>query len=204
MKYSRPPPARDEQQAEHRPERQRPAAGGERLHEDRQAEHDHRGRQHERRRAVQAAAGRGGSGTVGSLSMITRHGRSARTVSTVLPNSVVPVRGGSGMTSAWARISRASSTISRPLPPGRTRSTWPLTRRPPCSRACSMTARAAISSSGSAASSGDACGTVIEHEHVDPAALAAGELRRGGDRRRRVVAGVERDEHRLVLGLVLR
>ena len=30
--------------------------------------------------------------------MITRHGRSASTVSTVLPNSVVPTRGGSGMT----------------------------------------------------------------------------------------------------------
>ena len=40
-----------------------------------------------------------------SDSMITRQGRSARTVSSVLPNSACRVRGGSGSTIARARIS---------------------------------------------------------------------------------------------------
>ena len=44
--------------------------------------------------------------------MITRHGRSDSTVSSVLPNSVLPPRGGIGMTIACARISFASCTIT--------------------------------------------------------------------------------------------
>ena len=53
--------------------------------------------------------------------MITRQGRSASTVSSDFPNSDLPVRrGGSGITIARAWMSFASSTIRRPLPPGRT------------------------------------------------------------------------------------
>ncbi len=93
--------------------------------------------------------------------MITRAGRSARTVSTVLPNVVVPVRGGSGSTIARARISFASSTMTRPACPARTLVHRPLTRRPTWTLACSMIPCAAISWSGSCASMGDELGTVI-------------------------------------------
>ena len=51
--------------------------------------------------------------------MITRHGRSASTVSSVLPNSDAPLmRCGSGITIAAARMSVASSMIRRPAWPG--------------------------------------------------------------------------------------
>ena len=63
--------------------------------------------------------------------MITRHGRSASTVSSVLPNSDAPLtRSGSGITIAAARMSTASSMIRRPAWPLRTRSVWPETRAP--------------------------------------------------------------------------
>ena len=51
----------------------------------------------------------------GTDSMITRHGRSVRTVSSVLPNSEAPAtRRGSGITIAAARMSVASSMMRRP------------------------------------------------------------------------------------------
>jgi len=81
----------------------------------------------------------------GSAWMMTRHGRSASTVSTVLLNTVAPLRAGKGMTIAFAPISIASSTISRPAPPARIFSQCPVTRRPPWSLACSMMAWAASS-----------------------------------------------------------
>ena len=127
-------------------------------------------------RRAPAAAGCGGD------SMITRHGRSASTVSSVLPNTDAPAtRRGSAITTAAARMSCASSMIRRPAWPARTFSQCPDTRPPPCSLACSM-----IESGG---------GLGVGHrgvdlqrvrdgdrdEHVDPAALARGELDRGGD-----------------------
>ena len=94
--------------------------------------------------------------------MITRHGRSLSTVSRVLPNSDLPVRrGGSDITSARAWISRASSTIRRPAWFGRTFSQWPVTRRPPRTRAESMSDAARASCSGIEASIGEPLGTVI-------------------------------------------
>ena len=66
------------------------------------------------------------------------------------------------MTIARARISLASSTISRPAWPARTFSTWPVTRRPPMSFACSMIASASRSRSGIRASIGDEDGTTID------------------------------------------
>ena len=81
--------------------------------------------------------------------MITRHGRSASTVSSVLPNSDAPsTRRGSGMTIAAARISTASSTIRRARLAGADRSQWPDTRRPPATLASSMTLRALASCVG--------------------------------------------------------
>src|SRR5918992_1395698 len=95
-------------------------------------------------------------------SMITRHGRSASTVSSVFPNSDIPaLRGGRDITTARARISLASSTIRRPACPGRTFSQWPVTRRPPLIRAVSMIVAARASSSGVWASIGALGGTVI-------------------------------------------
>ena len=94
-------------------------------------------------------------------SMITRHGRSASTVSTVRPNSDEPARrSGSGMTMAAAWISSASLTIRRPAPPARTFSTWPVTRRPPRTRAWSTASWALDSASGMEASIGALAGTV--------------------------------------------
>ena len=51
--------------------------------------------------------------------------------------------------------------IRRPAWPARTRSTWPETRAPAWTRACSMIDCAAASSSGIGASIGSAFGTVI-------------------------------------------
>ena len=59
----------------------------------------------------------------------------------------------------------------------------PLTRRPPCSLACSMMACAASSCSGRSASIGDDVRHGDRHEDVDAAAPAGGELR-GGRRSR--------------------
>ena len=76
--------------------------------------------------------------------MITRHGRSASTVSSVLPNSDAPsIRRGSGITIAAARMSPASSMIRRPAWPARIFSWWPDTRRPPWILACSIAESAA-------------------------------------------------------------
>ena len=55
---------------------------------------------------------------------------------------------------------RASRTIRRPAPPARTRSTWPVTRRPPRTRAWSTASCALASASGMAASMGALAGTV--------------------------------------------
>ena len=91
--------------------------------------------------------------------MITRAGRSWSTVSSVRPKIEAPVRlGGSGMTMARARISLASSTIRRPACPGRTFSQWPVTRRPPSTRAESITDAAFASCSGMLASIGEFAG----------------------------------------------
>ena len=81
---------------------------------------------------VSIAARRCAREASGADSMITRHGRSASTVSSVLPNSDAPsIRRGSGITIAAARMSPASSMIRRPAWPARIFSTWPETRRPP-------------------------------------------------------------------------
>ncbi len=89
--------------------------------------------------------------------MITLHGRSASTVSSVLPKIDEPVRGGgSAITTAAAWISFASSTIRRPASPARTFSKWPLTRRRPRRRAASIAACALASASGMTASIGAA------------------------------------------------
>jgi hypothetical protein len=58
-------------------------------------------------------------------------------------------------------MSLASSTILRPACPGRTFSQWPVTRRPPRTRAESMMLSARASSSGMAASIGALGGTAI-------------------------------------------
>ena len=50
--------------------------------------------------------------------------------------------------------------IRRPAWPERTRSTWPDTRAPACTRACSISDCAAASCSGIGASIGSALGTV--------------------------------------------
>ena len=86
--------------------------------------------------------------------------------------------------------------------PARTFSQCPVTRRPPCSRACSMIVCAACSCSGIAALIGDRGRDDDRDQHVDPAPAPRGDLDGGRDGARRVVRGVERDEHRLVLGLV--
>ena len=57
-------------------------------------------------------------------------------------------------------MSMASSMIRRPAWPERTRSMWPDTRAPACTRACSMIDCAAASCSGIGASIGSALGTV--------------------------------------------
>ena len=94
--------------------------------------------------------------------MITRQGRSASTVSIVLPNTEVPaIRCGSAITTAVARMSCASSMIRRPAWPARTFSQCPETRPPPCSLACSMIVSAADSASDIGASIGSALGTMI-------------------------------------------
>ena len=96
----------------------------------------------------------------------------------------------------------ASSMIRRPAWPERTRSTWPDTRAPAC------TPRLLDQRLGGRdrlrhrrvdlqrARHGD------DREHVDPAAAARRELGRGGDHGL-VVAVAQRDEHRVVLGLVI-
>ena len=94
--------------------------------------------------------------------MITRQGRSLRTVSRVLPKMDAPARlGGNDITMARARISRASSTIRRPASPGRTFSQCPVTLRPPRTLAASIAACASASGSGISASIGEFAGTVI-------------------------------------------
>ena len=161
--------------------------------------------------SVRATAGRRGASAAGRRrrgrvdSMITRQGRSASTVSSVLPNSAPPVRGAAAASRSRARASRAPPRRSaRPACPARTFSQCPVTRRPPCSRACSMIAWAAASCSGSAASIGDEAGTAIVTSTWMPAPAARGELApRSRSRPASKCAGLERDEHRLVLGLVL-
>ena len=109
--------------------------------------------------------------------MITRHGRSASTVSSVLPNSEAPLtRRGSGITIAAARMSIASSMIRRPAWPERTRSTCPDTRAPACTRACSISDSAAASASGIGASIGSALGTVTSASTWIPRRLRAASL----------------------------
>src|SRR3954454_15746960 len=153
-----------EQQPDEDAERDRPALR-ERPHDDRQTDHDHRRRQdqgddpHTRLAFIVARRlARVGSG---ADSMITRHGRSASTVSSVLPNSDAPsTRRGSGITIAAARMSAASSTIRRPAWPARIFSTWPDTRLPPWILPCSITESAPASASLIVASIGSAFGTV--------------------------------------------
>ena len=109
--------------------------------------------------------------------MITRHGRSASTVSIVLPNTDVPaMRRGSVMTTAAARMSCASSMIRRPAWPARTFSQCPETRPPPCSLACSMIESAAASASGIGASICSEFGTVIVTSTWIPRRLRAASL----------------------------
>ena len=106
------------------------------------------------------------------------------------------------MTIARARSSRASSTIRRPACPARTFSQCPVTRRPPCRRACSISACAAASCSGIDGVDRRRGGDDDRDEDVDPAAPAGGHPHRGRDGARRVGPRVQRDEHRVVLGLV--
>ena len=94
--------------------------------------------------------------------MMTRVGRSARTVSSVRPKSdPAGRRVGADITIARARIARASSTMRRPASPGLTFSQWPVTRLPPITRAESIVDEAIASSSGIAAPMGAVVGTVI-------------------------------------------
>ena len=65
------------------------------------------------------------------------------------------------MTIARALMSRASCTMRRPCSPARTFSQWPVTRRPPITRAESIISWARASCSGSGASIGALAGTVI-------------------------------------------
>src|SRR6185503_17599061 len=141
----------------HHAEGQRSAAVPDRRGHHREAE------QHDDR--AEGPAGR----EVGTLhstaldeSMITRAGRSLSTVSSVRPKSEAPVRrGGSGMTIARARMSLASSTTRLPAWPGLTFSQCPVTRRPPRTRAESITDAAFASCSGMEALIGAFGGTVI-------------------------------------------
>ena len=136
--------------------------------------------------------------------MITRHGRSVSTVSSVLPNTDVPaIRRGSGITIAAARMSVASSMIRRPACPARIFSVWPETRRPPWIRACSITESAAASSSGIVRVDRQRVRHGDHGQHVDAAALARGELDRGRHHVLVVAAVDERDEHGVVLRLVV-
>ena len=80
------------------------------------------------------------------------------------------------MTIAAARMSLASSTIRRPAWPARIRSRWPDTRRPPCTRACSMTDWARASASSIGAEIGSALGTVTSDTTWIPRRLRAASL----------------------------
>ena len=130
--------------------------------------------------AFMSPPGSGGCGASpsGTDSMITRHGRSVSTVSSVLPNSDAPsTRRGSGITIAAARMSTASSTIRRPAWPARTRSTCPETRPPPATFASSMIDCALSSCSGIGASISIEFGTVIVTSTWMPRRLRAASLR---------------------------
>ncbi len=94
-----------------------------------------------------------------------------------MPNSEAPsTRRGSASTIAAARMSIASSTIRRPAWPGRIRSTWPETRRPPWTRACSITDCASASASRIGASIGSEYGTVTNETTCMPRRLRAASL----------------------------
>ena len=126
-----PRPASANSDAEHHAERQRAAAPGQgadhHRHAD-QAQQQRSGPGGGVQGAVHVADPRPPSGPSDFLSMpsdesrITRHGRSASTVSSVRPNSERPGAAlrGSGITIAAAWISCASLTIRRPAPPART------------------------------------------------------------------------------------
>src|SRR3954449_9719781 len=90
-----------------------------------------RGAGYDRYPAAAIAASTPGPPFSGVDSMMTRHGRSERTVSSVRSKSVAPARGTSVMTIARARISRASSTSARPACPARTFSPCPARPAPP-------------------------------------------------------------------------
>ena len=115
----------------------------------------------------------------GDDSMITRQGRSASTVSSVLPNT----RAAAGAPRQRhddrlrAHLLAPRRRSGAPPRPARTFSQWPETRRPPCTLACSMTAWAASSCSGSSASIGLALRHRDRHQHVDPAAAPGGQPR---------------------------
>ncbi len=135
---------------------------------------------------------------------MTRQGRSVRTVSSVLPNNDVPARrGGSDITTARARISRASSTIRRPAPPGA--NLLPVPGHSPAAADAGGVdqrgrARLLIGQRG-------VDRRVRRHrdrdQHVDAAPATGGEAHGGRDRLGREVAVLERHQHRLVLDLVL-
>ena len=136
-------------------------------------------------------------------SITTRHGRSASTVSSVLPNSEAPsTRRGSASTIAAARMSIASSTIRRPAWPGRIRSTWPETRRPPWTRACSITDWAAASASRHRRVDRQRVRHGHERDDVHAAPLAGRELGRGRHHVLVVAVG-DRHQHGVVLRLVV-
>ncbi len=78
-------------------------------------------------------------------------------------------------TIAAALIARASSAIAWPAWPGRTRSTWPVTRRPPISFACSILLCASLSSRLERRVERQVGGDRDQREDVDPAAAARGE-----------------------------
>ena len=150
--HSRPAPAATNSTPKHDPDGEHAAARGHGAHDHRDADDEHRGRQdlgappvdlarggHQAPvRAPATAAWRGYGASPFSWApsdwMITRHGRSASTVSTVLPNSDPPVRGGQRHDDrparAWPAPRRRSGARACPA---RTFSQWPLTRRPPWS-----------------------------------------------------------------------
>ena len=107
------------------------------------------------------------------------------------------------MTSALAFSSRASSAIECPAWFGRTRWTWPLTRRPPISLACSIFDCACLLLLAERRVERQVAGHDDHGDHVDGAAALGGQLDRGdhGLLGERLVV-LEGDQDALVLDLL--
>ena len=155
--------------------------------------------------AARSSALRRAFSGAGADSMITRHGRSASTVSSVLPNSDAPLTR-SRQRHHDRRRAHVDGLLDDPAPglagahpldvAGHARARLHarlldqrLRRRPPAS--------------GIGASIGSALGTVTIASTWIPRRRARGQLGRGRDHGLVVVLGAHRDEHRVVLGLVI-